>query len=146
MAHTSYLHAAFDKRFRKNTIDYVCKKLEGIECDSIAFCGMSGALIAPIIAYRTGKNIILVRKAKDDSHSCFSIEASSTRCKKYVIIDDLIATGSTIKHIIRKMSSHNTFEKSVCVGVILYNGRGSLGRYSDKTIEGVPIYSKRFRK
>jgi adenine/guanine phosphoribosyltransferase-like PRPP-binding protein len=144
MAHTSYLFAAFDKKFKVKTIDYVCRQLEKIDCDAIAFSGMSGALIAPIIAYKTGKNIILVRKSKDDSHSSYKIEASSTKCKKYVIIDDLISTGTTVEFIIRKMWKDYTFQNSVCVGVILYNGRTTLGKYSSRTIEGVPIYSKRF--
>ena len=138
MAHSDYLHHVLDKSLIKQTISFVCKKIKAIECDSIAFSGMSGALIAPIVAYKTGKNLILVRKIKDDSHSTYAIESSSYCCKKYVVIDDLIASGKTITHIIESVNKQFADQVPECGGIILYSED-----YYRKTFDGeIPVYAR----
>lgn len=50
---------------------------------------MSGALIAPIVALRMNKPIIMVRKSSEKSHSSRIVEGYKA-ASKYVILDDLI--------------------------------------------------------
>ena len=152
MAHTNYLQSIFDKGFRNKSINYVLKVLENIEYDAIAFSGMSGALMASIIADRTGSGLIMVRKEMDVSHSTLFIESSSHRkhtCK-YVVIDDVISTGKTIKRIIWQVGSNSDLaykSEMECVGIVLYGAAGlflsSPPRFIDIGYK-VPIYCRKF--
>lgn len=73
--------------------------LEDYEFDTIAFRGMSGALIAPILALNLQKELILVRKPADDSHSWFKVEGNKD-AQRYVIVDDFESSGKTKRTII----------------------------------------------
>ena len=83
--------------------------------DSIACCGTSGMLVVPQIAELLKKNIIVVRKNLD-CYSDFIIEGPST--KQYVIIDDLICSGKTVKRIIKAIKTETP--RSRCMGVYSY--------------------------
>jgi len=78
--------------------------LEGVEFDTIAFRGMSGALVAPIVARDLKKEIILVRKEKGDNHSGYTVEGH-IGAKKYVILDDFISSGATVREIIKEVQA-----------------------------------------
>ena len=120
-AHSDYLENALSSEPRQKIVDFCVNQVSKIDCDSIAFRGMSGALIAPIVSYITGKNLIMVRKSDDSSHSDFKIETSSTKCKKFVIIDDFISRGKTIDNILETIMAYPVFDCCKCVGIILYN-------------------------
>lgn len=62
--------------------------------DSIAFRGMSGALLAPALCAALGKDVIIVRK-DDGSHSSHKVEGNSL-CDRYIIVDDFISSGQTV--------------------------------------------------
>ncbi len=59
--HSEYLEA-LDVAKANAFIEAACEKLRGLDFDAIAFTGSSGALIAPMLAWRLGKGLILVRK------------------------------------------------------------------------------------
>ena len=52
-------------------------KESGIECDAIAFRGMSGALVGPMVALELGKEFIMVRKRNANSHSSYMVEGNT---------------------------------------------------------------------
>ena len=97
-----------------------------ITFDSIAFRGMSGTLVAPTIAFRLKKNPVLIRKECDGSHSGRSIEANS-EVVDYIIIDDLIESGTTIKRIVEAMDERG-ITPDHCKGIFLY------GTASEQTV------------
>lgn len=72
------------------------------EFDTIAFTGMSGALFAPIVAYKLHKEIVAIRKPRDGSHSDYDTEGY-LHASKYIIIDDFVSSGRTVKRIIKEM-------------------------------------------
>ena len=84
--------------------------------DSIACCGVSGLMVVPQIAELLDKHILLVRKDSEQRYSDFSIEGVSPY--RYVIIDDLICSGNTIRHIKRHIKEEHP--RSKCVGVYCY--------------------------
>ena len=86
------------------------------EFDSIACCGTSGLMVVPQIAELLNKNIILVRKKNDKCYSDFTIEG--VRPFRYIIIDDLICSGNTVRHITR--SIEDEYVKTKCVGLYCY--------------------------
>jgi len=85
--------------------------------DSIACCGVSGLMVVPQIAEILNKNIIIVRK-DERRYSQFYIEGVSP--SRYVIVDDLICSGDTIKHIIG--SIHFDTPRAKCIGAYFYLG------------------------
>lgn len=77
--------------------------------DAIAFCGMSGAVIAPIVALRLNKPLIVVRKPEPTdpdrqlaTHSSYTVEGM-LNCKSYLIVDDLVCSGATRNYIIKEI-------------------------------------------
>jgi adenine/guanine phosphoribosyltransferase-like PRPP-binding protein len=70
--------------------------------DSIAFMGISGALVAPAVASELGKHLIAVRK-EITRHSTHNVEVGFKKPKNYIIIDDFVDSGSTIKSIVQNI-------------------------------------------
>ena len=113
-AHTSKL---LNHKYRNKIImgAYSYIKSLNIEYTAIACCGASGMLIVPQIAELLKKNIIMIRK-KRDGYSEFIVEGVAA--KNYIIIDDLICSGKTIKHIVSSIRKETP--RSNCVGVYCY--------------------------
>lgn len=84
--------------------------------DSIACCGTSGLLVVPQIAEILDKHIVIVRKRSDKRYSVFNVEGVVPY--RYVIVDDLVCSGNTIKLI--KNTIHDECPRSICVGAYFY--------------------------
>jgi len=113
-AHTSrILNHKYRNKIIINAYSYL-NKLD-FYYDSIACCGTSGLMVVPQIAELLNKNIIVVRKKKD-GYSDFMVEGAATNL--YIIIDDLICSGGTVKHIIKNIRRETP--RSKCVGVYCY--------------------------
>ena len=83
--------------------------------DSIACCGVSGLMVVPQIAELLNKNIVVVRKG-ERCYSEFRTEGAAPF--RYIILDDLICSGGTVKHI--KKVIKDEYSRSHCVGVYCY--------------------------
>lgn len=95
--------------------------------DAIAFRGLSGALFAPILAMRLNKTLLAVRKG-EDSHSSQMVEGDFG-AKRYIIVDDFIAGGSTVYNIMKEI--HSEVKHAECVGFFGYNRA-----WEDVTVSG----------
>lgn len=84
--------------------------------DSIACCGTSGLMVVPQIAELLNKNILLVRKKNDKCYSDFAIEG--VKPYRYIILDDLICSGNTVRHIQRSIKDE--YDRTHCVGLYCY--------------------------
>ena len=84
--------------------------------DSIVCCGISGLMVVPQVAELLNKNIIIIRKKNEDCYSEFSIEGVSPF--RYIILDDLICSGNTVRHIQRSISGE--FPRARCLGLYCY--------------------------
>ena len=73
-------------------------KITGTKIDTIAFRGMSGALIAPTVADRLKIPMVMIRKG-ENTHGKH-VEGKTKEINNYIIIDDFVATGATIESII----------------------------------------------
>lgn len=99
------------KKLRESKLDY----------DSIVFCGMSGAVFAPALTVLLGKQMIMVRKAKDYrpfTHSEFQVEGYRN-VKRYIIVDDLVSTGDSVRRMAEKISEFSS-QEAICVAVYCY--------------------------
>lgn len=84
--------------------------------DSIACCGVSGLMVVPQIAELLDKHIVVIRKENDQCYSNFPMEGVPPF--RYVIVDDLVCSGGTIKSIINTI--HEDTPKARCIGVYCY--------------------------
>lgn len=84
--------------------------------DSIACCGVSGLLVAPQVCEILNKNLVIIRKQNEKRYSDFCVEGVNPG--RYVILDDLICSGNTIKYIINSIKEENT--RSICIGAYFY--------------------------
>jgi adenine/guanine phosphoribosyltransferase-like PRPP-binding protein len=83
--------------------------------DSIACCGVSGLMVVPQIAEILNKHIVIVRKGE----KCYSeFRTEGVAPFRYIILDDLICSGSTVKHI--KKILKDEYSRSNCVGIYCY--------------------------
>ena len=117
---TSYLSQALTLDRRSLIIKRLVEGIRAskIKFDSIAFRGLSGALIAPSVADILKKNLIAVRKEKT-CHSCYRVEGTAGR---YIIIDDQVASGETVRQIKEKIEQGKEFKDKGCelVAIFLY--------------------------
>ena len=113
-SHTSrILSHKYRNKIIMNT--YAALKKYNNKYDGIACMGVSGIMVVPQIAELLNKNIIIVRK-QIDGYSDFIIEGAYTH--KYIIIDDLICSGDTVKTIIKNIKEE--IPKAKCIGVWSY--------------------------
>jgi adenine/guanine phosphoribosyltransferase-like PRPP-binding protein len=92
-------------------------KARGLEFDAIACRGLSALLIAPIVAMRLGKSLIVVRKNGEKNHSNMKVEGDHG-ARTYIILDDFIDSGDTVRAI--GESIHKENKEMKCVGFIAY--------------------------
>lgn len=124
--HSEYLHVALDRKARKDLIDEAEEALTPIAhtFEAIAFTGVSGALLAPSIADRLNKHLIVVRKTAEDCHSACDVEGAVVT-GSYLIVDDMISSEATVHTIIKAIKRAVAKEefpllKPMPVGVYLY--------------------------
>ena len=103
---------------RNSFINKAIINLESItnEFDTIACCGTSGLLVVAKIAELLDKNILIIRKKNESKYSPFLYEGVIP--EKYIIIDDLICSGNTVKHILNTIK--NESPNSICIGVYVF--------------------------
>lgn len=114
----SHTCRVLNHKYRNKVIINAYAKLAKVDFwyDAIACCGTSGMLVVPQIAELLKKNIIVARKINDNCYSDFIIEGPST--KQYIIIDDLICSGKTVKHIMKAIKTETP--RSKCMGIYSY--------------------------
>ena len=135
----------------KNNIDEALESLyeKGINFDSIAVRGMSGALMGGVIASEYDIPLILVRKKGARSHSRSSVETKS-KVKKYIILDDLIESGKTVVEIEKAIDIANGAK---CVAIVLYDhqdgnveldlpNRRAARQWEQSPVSNVPIFTR----
>jgi len=65
--------------------------------------------------------VVVVRKQIGQAHSSRKVEGKIRG--RYVIIDDFIDTGSTIRHIVEDLKTSGVGDNGECVGLYLYEDR-----------------------
>lgn len=152
-----YLDSAFEPALFKRIVGVICKCLETLDYDAIAFRGMSGSLFAPLVASKLGKKMIMIRKIGDGNHSGMLTEGWKM-VDRVVIIDDLICTGNTIRSMVLDLDRSRRDiqcdkEPVKIAGVFLYNDQNNydaglplnvLCPETTPMFEGVPVFSIKF--
>ena len=117
--HAGWLKFVLRTSELKETIKRCLPILQQYEFDAIAFRGMSGALISPSLATHLDKSMIMVRKYGEIfSHSSREVEGDSA-AKTYIIVDDFVSSGDTIKSIISEIKKFAPHAR--CLGILEVN-------------------------
>jgi adenine/guanine phosphoribosyltransferase-like PRPP-binding protein len=130
-SHMSYLEKSIRTANLRITIRELAAALKGHQFDAIAFRGMSGALVAPSLALRLNKTLLMVRKDKE-THSYYQVEGDWA-ARRYVIVDDLIDSGETVATIFEQIRGFAS--EAICIGIVRYckieHGLRSLHDFED---------------
>jgi len=95
--------------------------------DAIAYIGSSGSAIAFLLAERYALPIIYVRKKGEKSHGR-KVEVNTGRpIADYMIVDDFVRTGETVRSIKTRVERHARSEMGhakgpKCLGVYCWTG------------------------
>lgn len=129
----------------KLAIDEMVKLLDGVECDVIAGAESRGFIFGMPIAYLLHKPFVLIRKAGklpcetvsetyDLEYGTATIEIHKDAIKpgqKVVLVDDLIATGGTMKaaaHLVEQLGGE-VVKMLFLIELAGLNGRAALDGY-----------------
>lgn len=112
---SEYLHNVLDARDLKRVVADTVRAVESLrkknkKIRAIAFTGVSGAAVAFPVAAITGIDLICVRKKRDSSHSCLSVEGA-VNVDEIVVIDDFMSSGATLKKIVRSIRAHRARDR-----------------------------------
>ncbi len=131
---TEYLGDVYSKQFLK-LVPRAVKKLRSLKkkyhFDAIAFSGSSGAALAYPLSYLLKMPLIHVRKGS--SHYGSGRIEGTISSKRFIIIDDFIETGGTIKRIIREVKKEMNEAKPVVI--CLYSST------SNSSFNDIPIFT-----
>ncbi|KKN10175.1 hypothetical protein LCGC14_1039230 [marine sediment metagenome] len=124
---TAYLESIYESPLKyKRLIDKIADQLMALKkkksFGAVAFRGSSGAALAYPLSAQLNIPIICVRKSNESSHG-LSIEGTQRNIKRYVIIDDFMESGKTIKAILAAIDKKKDWTadgKAECVGIVLY--------------------------
>lgn len=118
-----------------DTVDRTVEGLKDVTFDTIVFRGFSGAVVGSVVAYRLGRDWALVRKEGESTHSDRKIEG--TVGARYVIVDDFISSGDTVKKTIAAVDAQYDAK---CVGVYCYDKMWLNGCTNHETRERIEGY------
>jgi orotate phosphoribosyltransferase-like protein len=140
-SHPSYLSEVYNKDYRgiaiQKAVEFLISHTKNF--DAVVGRGTSGMGFGVLLAYALKKDFVLVRKKTtidDYTHSSFEVEGLSGSYS-YLIVDDLICTGSTIRKILSKMQASRTGAKPY--GIYLYS---SDYRNDPDAVDGIKILNK----
>ena len=119
MIASKYLTRQLDTTRRRLVIRSVVEALwrSKVEFDAIAVRGVSGLLIGPAVADHLRKHLLVVRKPRETYHTDRLVEGEMD-IKSYVIVDDIIASGDTVRSILEGVRQVSTAKP---VGIFLYD-------------------------
>lgn len=117
---SDYLHGAVDPVLRRRHVEEGVRQLSQMKFDAIAVTGFSGISVGSILADRLGKALLFVRKGRneEDTHSHHDLEGPldwTPKPARYVVVDDFIAGGETVRRVQRLIGGRAEF-----VGIYLW--------------------------
>jgi orotate phosphoribosyltransferase len=139
MPHAAWLWQVFEPTLFDRLCNKTARSLTRLRprlgFDAIAFMGMSGCILAPPVARQLKLRMIAVRPVGNSSHthSVHVVEAPDG-CEKYVILDDFIESGDTVKRIVRETKKELPYAKPV--GILLHEAGNSRGFTGDEYVVG----------
>jgi adenine/guanine phosphoribosyltransferase-like PRPP-binding protein len=116
---SSYLYRALEAKCRREVVEDTCAVLRKHTFDAIAVSGFSGTTVGSAVAHCLDKALIIVRKGRDYEQSHASdYPVEGMRGGRYVVVDDFISGGETMRRILREITKFSP--TSELVGAYLW--------------------------
>lgn len=124
-----YLRKAFDPAKLRSIAKQTARLAKNLNADVVVARGLSGIVVATVVGAVHNIPFAIVRKPNEGSHSNEAIEISSPiddawqrpTHNNWLIVDDFIASGNTIREINKAINNEYYRFKGICVGIVLYN-------------------------
>lgn len=97
---------------------YLPELMRDTGAEAIAVQGKSGIAMAFAVSMLIDIPIIVVRKPSEGSHGR-EVEGPNINIRRYLILDDLVATGSTVRRVVDRLSEYSAYNLE-CAGVVVY--------------------------
>lgn len=109
----------------ERNVEFILQTIKSnkIKFDFIIARGISGIIPSAIVAHKLRKQLCVVRKEQEKTHSKNKIEIASDfypATKRYIIIDDLIDTGETVVQIVKSARNQLCMNNFMPAAIILY--------------------------
>jgi adenine/guanine phosphoribosyltransferase-like PRPP-binding protein len=104
------------------------RSLKGIKFEAFAVSGLSGIVLASVLAHRMRKALVIVRKEETPSPNSYNKIEGPDDLTSFVVLDDLISSGGTLRRIVEGVAIRYPHAKGA--GVFLYAQAGRW-RYED---------------
>ena len=112
-------------KFSRNEIRTILDKLipglaaarEALRADCLLVSGTSGSWLGASLVLHQELPVILVRKPSENSHG-YNVEGPNGGFERGIFIDDLVATGGTVRNVVRALDNAGTGIS--VVGVVVY--------------------------
>jgi orotate phosphoribosyltransferase len=116
--------------------------------DTIVFRGISGAAFGFVAGVALQTKVVYVRKEGEKSHG-YKLECNSNSpIKSYIIVDDFVCSGDTIRAIveqINKRAKQNEQRPPACAGVLLYDSQMQNRLFEINSKLKVPLWPVNWR-
>jgi orotate phosphoribosyltransferase len=121
----SHLRPALNKEERYRTLERCTELLSHYEFDTLAFSGVSGAAVGFVLAHLLDKEVIIVRKPDERRRAGqhYNVEGY-IKAKRYIIVDDIVASGTTAARVIRGVRV--VAPTAELVGILTYDNRAKI--------------------
>lgn len=115
-AHASHLDCCFMRKYQDKALKYIGRQLKNFDFDAFIVTGVSGIVMGSLAARKLKKQLSIVRKPSDNTHSAYHEVENFIDDAKYVFLDDLVSSGSTFRKVSTMVNDRGAF----IVGSIIY--------------------------
>lgn len=134
--YASHLRTVYVRHERESIVQRCINSLRCVEFDTLAFSGVSGVGIGILLAHLMNKEIIIARKPNEHHRAYFNYPNEGYRfAKKYIIVDDLVSTGTTCARVIRAV--RDVSPAAELTGILLYHSGPAVLGPSEMTFQSV---------
>ena len=135
MADNHHIEPVHLVRTVKETVQALRRLKRVLGFEQIVCTGISGQSIAWPVSYVTGIPVCVLRRKYERGHHGYDVENFKDD-QKYIILDDFISEGNTVKHIIKSLKGQNPKALELCTGIYCYSPA-----YTDHvTVDWVRLY------
>lgn len=143
-----YLHKALNPKSLNRIATETVKIARKVNAELIVVRGLSGILVAAAAGSEYGVPFAIVRKPGESTHASSGLEISyndsdcsdDDKYANWIIVDDFISSGATMKAIFEEVENNARRIKGKCVGIVLYNGSNENSVWDRTESDSIPIY------
>lgn len=124
MMHSRWLRPVYDPDELTRTVLRVASAIDSLALPPkfIAVRGVSGVSVGAAVSFYTKLPLVVIRKDDEQTHSSGTVQGLFGMRGRYVIVDDLVDTGATVRAIVRALEDDDDNENGLneLVAIILY--------------------------